>query len=115
MVEPTESESLHELNRFIEAMISIHGEIMEIHDGRADRINNVLKNAPHTSEVTVSDKWDRPYGREKAAYPLKWVTDNKFWPAVSRVDDAYGDRNLQCSCAPIDSYRSGLFDFEKIP
>jgi glycine dehydrogenase len=114
MVEPTESESLHELNRFTEAMISIHEEIMEIHDGSADKVNNVLKNAPHTSEVTVSDKWDRPYGREKAAYPLKWIADNKFWPAVSRVDDAYGDRNLTCSCAPIDSYRSGLFDFEKI-
>ena len=114
MVEPTESESLHELNRFTEAMISIHEEMMEIHDGRADKINNVLKNAPHTSEVTVSDNWDRPYGREKAAYPLKWIADNKFWPAASRVDDAYGDRNLTCSCAPIDSYRSGLFDFEKI-
>ncbi len=114
MVEPTESESLHELNRFTEAMISIHEEILEVQEGRTDKVNNVLKNAPHTSEVTVSDSWDRPYGREKAAYPLKWVSDNKFWPAVSRVDDAYGDRNLTCSCAPIDSYRSELFDFEKI-
>ena len=114
MVEPTESESLHELNRFVEAMISVHAEMVEIRDGKADKKNNVLKNAPHTSEVTVSDSWDRPYGREKAAYPLKWIADNKFWPSVSRVDDAHGDRNLNCSCAPIDSYRSGLFDFKEI-
>lgn len=114
MVEPTESESLHELNRFIEAMISIYEEIEEIRNGKADKTNNVLKNAPHTSEVTVSDSWDRPYGREKASYPLKWIADNKFWPAVSRVDDAYGDRNLTCSCAPIDAYRSDIFIFEKL-
>ncbi len=112
MVEPTESESLHELNRFIEAMISIHAEMMEIRDGKVDKNNNPLKNAPHTSEVTVSDSWDRPYSREKAAYPLKWIADNKFWPAVSRVDDAYGDRNLVCSCEPVDSYRKALFDFK---
>lgn len=114
MVEPTESESLYELNRFVEAMMSIHGEMMEIRDGKADKKNNVLKNAPHTSEVTVSDNWDRPYGRQKAAYPLKWIADNKFWPSVSRVDDAHGDRNLTCSCAPIDSYRSSLFDFKNL-
>lgn len=112
MVEPTESESLHELNRFIEAMISIYNEIEEVRTGSADKKNNVLKNAPHTSHVVVSDSWERPYGREKAAYPLDWIMDNKFWPSVSRVDDAYGDRNLICSCAPIDSYRSGLFDFK---
>ncbi len=114
MVEPTESESLHELNRFAEAMISIHNEMEEIRAGKADKKNNVLKNAPHTAEVTVSDGWDRPYGREKAAYPLKWIGDNKFWPSVSRVDDAHGDRNLMCSCAPIDSYRSGLFEFRSL-
>ncbi len=114
MVEPTESESLHELNRFTEAMISIHEEMMEIKNGKADKTENVLKNAPHTSEVTVSDSWSRPYGREKAAYPLKWIKDNKFWPAASRVDDAYGDRNLTCSCAPIDAYRNELFEFDKI-
>ena len=108
MVEPTESESLNELNRFVEAMISIYNEIMEIGEGKADRDNNLLKNAPHTSEVTVSDSWNRPYGREKAAYPLKWIAENKFWPAVSRVNDVFGDRNLVCSCAPIDSYRAGL-------
>lgn len=114
MVEPTESESLHELNRFVEAMISIHSEMMEIKEGKADKKNNVLKNAPHTSAVTGSDGWDRPYGREKGAYPLKWIVDNKFWPAVSRVDDAHGDRNLMCSCAPLDSYRSSLFDFKDL-
>ncbi len=114
MVEPTESESLHELNRFAEAMIFIHAEMEEIRAGKADKKNNVLKNAPHTAEVTVSDGWDRPYGREKAAYPLKWIADNKLWPSVSRVDDAHGDRNLMCSCAPIDSYRSGLFEFKSL-
>ncbi len=114
MVEPTESESLHELNRFAEAMISIHTEMEEIRSGKANKKNNVLKNAPHTAEVVVSDGWDRPYGREKAAYPLKWIADNKFWPSVSRVDDAHGDRNLMCSCAPIDSYRSGLFEFRSL-
>ncbi len=114
MVEPTESESLHELNRFAEALISIHAEMEEIRSGKADKKNNVLKNAPHTAEVVVSDGWDRPYGREKAAYPLKWIGDNKFWPSVSRVDDAHGDRNLMCSCAPIDSYRSGLFEFRSL-
>ncbi len=114
MVEPTESESLHELNRFAEAMISIYAEMEEIRTGKADKKNNVLKNAPHTAEVAVSDGWDRPYGREKAAYPLKWIADNKFWPSVSRVDDAHGDRNLMCSCAPIDSYRSGLFGFKSL-
>ncbi len=114
MVEPTESESLGELNRFIESMISIHQEIMEIKEGKADVENNILRNAPHTAEVVVSDEWDRPYGREKAAYPLKWVADNKLWPAASRVDDAWGDRNLNCSCEPIDSYRKGLFEFDPL-
>jgi glycine dehydrogenase len=112
MVEPTESESLQELDKFIEAMIQIHEEIFEIKDGVAEQENNVLRNAPHTSEVTTSDDWDRPYGREKAAYPLKWVRDNKFWPAVSRIDDGYGDRNLMCSCAPIDEYRESLYEFD---
>jgi len=112
MVEPTESESLQELDKFIEAMIQIHKEIFEIKEGVAEEENNVLRNAPHTSEVTTSDNWDRPYGREKAAYPLKWVRDNKFWPAVSRIDDGYGDRNLMCSCAPIDEYRESLYEFD---
>lgn len=98
MVEPTESESKQELDRFIEAMASIHEEIMEISTGGADRKNNVLKNAPHTAKSVARDVWEHPYEREKAAFPLKWVGDNKFWPAVGRLDDAYGDRNLVCTC-----------------
>ncbi len=104
MVEPTESESLQELDRFIEAMISIYGEIQEIKDGKVDEVDNVLKNAPHTAEAIISDNWDRSYGREKAAYPLEWVRENKFFPASSRIDDAFGDRNLMCSCAPLENY-----------
>ena len=77
---------------------------MEIADGKADKENNVLKNAPHTQEILISDSWDKPYSREKAAYPLDWVRDHKFFASVSRVDDAYGDRNLVCTCAPTDSY-----------
>ncbi|MFW5901061.1 MAG: aminomethyl-transferring glycine dehydrogenase [bacterium] len=114
MVEPTESESKEELDRFIEAMLSIYGEIMEIKEGKADTENNVLKNSPHTAEVTTSDDWDRPYSRWKAAYPLKWIEDNKFWPPVSRIDDGYGDRHLMCSCAPIQDYRESLFTFKEI-
>ncbi|OQX99872.1 MAG: glycine dehydrogenase (aminomethyl-transferring) [Bacteroidetes bacterium 4572_128] len=98
MVEPTESESLQELDKFIEAMISIYNEIMEIKDGKADKIDNVLKNAPHTAETLISDNWKHSYSREKAAYPLKWITENKFFPAISRINDAFGDRNLVCSC-----------------
>lgn len=105
MVEPTESESLQELDRFIEAMRSIRNEIEEIREGKADKTDNVLKNAPHTAGVVISDKWDHQYSREKAAYPLKWIIENKFFPSVGRIDDAYGDRNLICSCAPIDEYR----------
>ena len=105
MVEPTESESLQELDRFVEAMIAIHGEIMEIKDGKVDAENNTLRNSPHTQGVVISDNWDRPYAREKAAFPLQWVRKNKFWPTVSRIDDGFGDRNLMCSCEPIDSYR----------
>lgn len=99
MVEPTESESKQELDRFIEAMVSIHEEITEVSSGEADRKDNVLKNAPHTAQAVVTDSWEHPYGREKAAFPLKWVGDNKFWPAVGRLDDAYGDRNLVCTCS----------------
>jgi len=114
MVEPTESESLDELNRFIEAMISIYQEIMEIKEGEADNNDNVLKNAPHTSKMVTSDEWNHPYKRQKAAFPLKWIEDNKFWPSVGRIDDAYGDRNLLCSCALISEYRKKLFEFENI-
>ena len=105
MVEPTESESLDELNRFIHALISIHDEIMEIKDGKADPENNVLKNAPHTAAEVAGDEWPHPYARSKAAFPLPWIEENKFWPASGRVDNAYGDRNLVCSCIPIEEYR----------
>lgn len=104
MVEPTESESKEELDRFVETMIAIKEEIDEIIEGKADKTNNVLKNAPHTSKVVVSDSWDKPYSREKAAFPLKWVSDAKYWATVGKVDDAYGDRNLVCSCNPIEDY-----------
>jgi glycine dehydrogenase len=96
MVEPTESESLQELDRFVEAMASIHAEIQEIASGAADAANNILKNAPHTEQTVTANEWNNPYTREKAAYPLAWIRENKFWPGASRVDDAYGDRNLVC-------------------
>lgn len=104
MIEPTESESKEELDRFCEAMISIREEIREIEEGRADRDDNPLKHAPHTQRVVMADKWERSYPREKGAFPLEHIKYNKFWPSVSRVDDAYGDRNLVCACIPIDAY-----------
>jgi glycine dehydrogenase len=104
MIEPTESEPLSELNKLIEALISIHGEIMEISNGTIDKKDNVLKNAPHCQEALLIDEWLHPYQRSRAAFPLNWVLDNKFWPSVSRIDDAYGDRNLVCSCAPTENY-----------
>jgi len=104
MVEPTESESKAELDRFCEAMISIRKEIKAIEEGKFDKSNNLIKNAPHTCKAVVNDNWDKPYSRQQAAYPLKWVRENKFWPSVGRVDNAYGDRNLVCSCAPIEAY-----------
>ncbi|KFD40185.1 glycine dehydrogenase [Schleiferia thermophila str. Yellowstone] len=104
MIEPTESESKAEIDRFCEAMISIRHEIEEIINGDADKSENVLKNAPHTLELLTSDEWKLPYSRQKAAYPAPFVFDNKFWPSVRRVDDAYGDRNLVCTCEPITSY-----------
>ena len=104
MIEPTESESKEEMDRFASALISIKKEIDEIANGDADEKNNVLKNAPHTMELVISDSWDKPYSREKAAYPLDWVRSRKFFASVSRVDDAFGDRNLVCTCAPIESY-----------
>jgi glycine dehydrogenase len=105
MMEPTESESKAELDRFIQAMIDIHKDIMEIANGKLTSQESVLRGAPHTAEVLLSGNWDRSYSREKAAFPLPWVMENKFWPSVSRINDGYGDRNLVCSCAPIDSYR----------
>jgi glycine dehydrogenase len=104
MIEPTESESLPELDRFCDAMIAIRAEIEEIAAGKADRKNNLLKNAPHTATQIASDQWDRPYTRERAVYPLPWVKARKFWPATARIDNVYGDRNLMCSCPPMESY-----------
>lgn len=104
MIEPTESESKEELDRFCDAMISIHAEAKEIIDGKADRENNILKNSPHTADMVASDKWNFPYTREKAAYPAPWTRAHKFWPSVGRVDSAYGDRNLVCSCPPVEEY-----------
>lgn len=101
MIEPTESESLSELDRFCDAMISIRKEIDQAMENPG---NNVLKNAPHTMAMVTSDQWDLPYSRQKAAFPLPYVSGNKFWPSVRRVDDAYGDRNLICSCTPIEAY-----------
>jgi glycine dehydrogenase len=104
MVEPTESEGKDELDRFCEAMLSIRNEIAEIENGQADPLNNVLHNAPHTQHMITADAWNLPYGRQKAAFPLPYVQENKFWPTVRRVDDAYGDRNLICTCNPIEAY-----------
>lgn len=104
MIEPTESESKEELDRFCDAMIAIREEIREIENGVFDKANNVLKQAPHTAEVVMASEWDKPYSREKAAYPLAYVKSMKFWPAVSRIDNAYGDRNLFCSCIPVSEF-----------
>ena len=104
MVEPTESESKAELDRFVEALMAIRAEIDDIAAGRLPKDDNPLKHAPHTLEVVLADGWSRAYSRERAAFPLPWVRERKFWPAVSRVDNAYGDRNLVCSCPPIEEY-----------
>ena len=105
MVEPTESESLHELDKFITALKSIWNEIDEIKTGKADKEDNVLRNSPHTMKVVTANEWNHQYDRQKAAFPLKWVEENKFWPAVGRIDDGFGDRNLVCTCDAIDLYR----------
>ncbi len=104
MIEPTESETKEELDRFCEALISIRHEIQEVADGLADPYNNVLKNAPHTAAVALEEEWKLPYTRQKAVFPLPWVRDNKFWPSVRRIDNAYGDRHLMCSCIPVEAY-----------
>ncbi len=104
MIEPTESESKAELDRFCEAMIAIREEIRAIEEGRMDRANNALKNAPHTAEDAMSSEWDRPYTREQAIFPMPWVKERKFWPYVGRIDDVWGDRNLMCLCPPVESY-----------
>lgn len=104
MIEPTESESKEEMDRLCDALITIRQDIKDIEEGKVDRKNNVLKNAPHTADVVISDKWDRPYSRQKAAYPAPWLYNFKLFPYVSRIDNAYGDQNLICSCPPIESY-----------
>ena len=104
MIEPTESEDLSELNRFAEAMINIRKEIKDIEDGNTNKKNNLLKNAPHTAAVLIKDFWDCSYSRSQAAFPVKSLYKNKFWPSCSRVDNAQGDRNLICTCLPIEIY-----------
>ena len=104
MIEPTESEPKHELDRFCEAMISIRGEIEAVAIGKIDKQNNPLKNAPHTTRQIAADKWEHPYSREQAAFPAPWTREHKFWPAVARIDNVYGDRNLFCSCPPIEEF-----------
>jgi len=106
-VEPTESEPLAELDRFIEAMLAIRAEIQEIEEGTLDREDNPLKNAPHTAECVTADGWAHKYGREKAAYPSPATRARKFWPAVRRVDNLFGDRNLVCACVPVEAYAKG--------
>ncbi len=105
MIEPTESESKAELDRFCDALISIRSEIQEIVEGRVPRDSNPLQHAPHTAQVVTATEWARPYSREQAAFPAPWIRERKFWPAVGRIDDAYGDRNLVCTCPPMDSYQ----------
>jgi len=104
MIEPTESESKSEIDRFCDAMIEIRREVAEIETGKMDRSNNVLKNAPHSIDAVISDEWNRPYSRSRAVTPLPWVKERKVWPYVSRIDNVYGDRNLICTCPPISNY-----------
>ncbi len=104
MIEPTESEPLFEMDRFCDAMIQIRQEIQDVEDGKYPKDDNVLVHAPHTQQVVSSNSWNRSYSRELAAYPVPVLRKQKFWPTVSRVDDTYGDRNLICSCPPIESY-----------
>ena len=104
MIEPTESETKAELDKFCDALISIRAEIREIEEGKADKVENVLKNAPHTATMVLTGEWTMPYSREKAVFPIAYVKENKFWPSVRRIDSAYGDRNLVCSCIPVEEY-----------
>ncbi len=104
MIEPTESESLEELERFCNALISIRQEIREIEEGRSDPKENPVVGSPHTAMMIASENWERPYSRKQAAFPATWVEENKFWPAVARIDNVYGDRNLFCVCVPIEEY-----------
>ena len=104
MVEPTESEPKEELDRFIDALLAIREEIREIETGVASREGNILRRAPHTLEQVAADNWDRPYSRERAAFPVRGLRDRKAWPTVARIDNAFGDRNLVCTCPPMEEY-----------
>jgi glycine dehydrogenase len=104
MIEPTESESKAELDRFCDAMIAIHGELCAIERGALDRTDNPLKNAPHTAGAVTANDWKHAYPRVQAAYPAPWLKDHKFWPAVARIDNVHGDRNVFCSCPPVEDF-----------
>ena len=106
MIEPTESESKGEMDRFCFALIHIKKEILDVESGRVDLKDNVLKNAPHTAQHAASDSWNHSYTREEAVYPAEWTRESKFWPAVSRIDNAHGDRNLVCTCSPIEQHKN---------
>ena len=106
MIEPTESENLAEIDRFCDAMIQIREEIKEVEENKVDANESVLKKAPHTAQLLVADSWDRPYSREKAAYPLSWLREHKYWPPVGRIDNVWGDRNLFCTCADMSQFES---------
>ena len=104
MIEPTESEDKAELDRFVDAMLAIRGEIDDVVAGRVAPGDSPLKHAPHTAAAVTVTEWDRPYTRQQAAFPLPWVKARKFWPSVGRVDNVWGDRNLQCACPPLSVY-----------
>ena len=106
MIEPTESESKKELDRFCDALIFIKKEIQNVIDGTFDKIDNPLKNAPHTAERIITGKWNHKYSREEAVYPAPWLREYKYWPTVGRIDNAFGDRNLVCSCLPIKNFEN---------
>jgi len=104
MIEPTESESKEELDRFCDAMAAIRTEIQEVIDGKADPRDNLLKNAPHTAAAIAADSWSHPYSRERAVFPLPFVKARKFWPSVGRIDNPYGDRHLFCTCPAVSTF-----------
>jgi glycine dehydrogenase len=110
MIEPTESEPLQELDRFCEAMIAIREEIRAVEQGRMAASDSPLKGAPHTALAIAAETWDRPYSREQAAFPAPWLRERKFWPAVARIDSVYGDRNLFCTCPPLEAESPGIGD-----
>jgi glycine dehydrogenase len=104
MIEPTESEPRAELDRFCDALIAIRGEVRAVEEGRIEAARSPLKHAPHTARAVTATEWDRPYTREQAAFPAPWLEARKFWPAVARIDQVYGDRNLVCTCPPLSEY-----------